>query len=277
MALLKLKLAACYVLGATVVFGTAAVAFSQTANPGSPALVKSSAIHVTHFKGAPNAAVDLPTAEKSVAEQVARNLIRNDYSNLASFFDDTLKVKMTPDATTQVATFIHTQFGSAVSGGRPTLSKLNGLDVAYVPYKFQKGAADIAVVFDSDGKVGGLWQTAHENHNAAARTTPTSTQISTATTFADNVMQNRYDALSPELDDTMKANLSADRLSQIVTSLKTQVGDVVSTGTPRKGKILEYDVIYIPYRFQHGALDMKVVFDKDGKIGGLFFINHGGQ
>ncbi|MCE5313504.1 MAG: DUF3887 domain-containing protein [Armatimonadota bacterium] len=96
-----------------------------------------------------------------------------------------------------------------------------------------------------------------------------------AVKFADDVVNNRYTAIVPYLDDTMKSQLTESRLTQVTSAIKQQLGNHVSSGTPVLRKIQGYDAVYIPYQFQRGSQDIKVVFDGNGKIAGLFFVNHG--
>jgi hypothetical protein len=98
-----------------------------------------------------------------------------------------------------------------------------------------------------------------------------------ATAVADDLVKGQYADLAPRLNDTMKSAMSESMLTQISTSLKVQYGDPVSVGDPRTAVTAGYNVVYIPYKFQQGAQDIKVVFDGAGKVGGLFVVAPGAQ
>jgi len=100
-------------------------------------------------------------------------------------------------------------------------------------------------------------------------------KVAVAKSFAQGVVNNQYDAISGNCDDLMKSQLSRTRFDDILKSLHLKVGNVVSVSSPILRKIQGYDVAYVPYQFQRGALDVKIVFDPQGKIGGLYFVNHG--
>lgn len=100
-------------------------------------------------------------------------------------------------------------------------------------------------------------------------------EMSTAVKFADDIVNNRYTSVVPYLDDAMKSQLTEAQLSKLTSTLHATLGNSLSSDAPRLGKLQGYDVVYIPYHFQRGNQDVKVVFDGTGKIGGLYFVNHG--
>jgi hypothetical protein len=101
-------------------------------------------------------------------------------------------------------------------------------------------------------------------------------ELQIAATFADNFLNDRYDALVPYLDATMKSVLTQHLLTTTDAALKGQYGEIVSKSFPTVTKKIQiYTAVYVPYQFQKAALTAKVVFDADGKIAGFFLVPPG--
>jgi len=73
-------------------------------------------------------------------------------------------------------------------------------------------------------------------------------------------------------DETMKKAVPEEKLKEVWQSILTQCGPYKGQGAVRKGKILNYDVIYITCRFEKNSLDSRISLDSNGKIAGLYFL-----
>ncbi|MCE5315068.1 DUF3887 domain-containing protein [bacterium] len=101
-------------------------------------------------------------------------------------------------------------------------------------------------------------------------------QMSTAVKFAGDFVNNRYAAVVPYLDDTVKAQLTEPQLATIMSAIQSKLGSPVSSGAPVLKKIPGYNIVYVPYKFQRGSQDVKVVFDVWGKVAGVGFVEKAG-
>lgn len=70
---------------------------------------------------------------------------------------------------------------------------------------------------------------------------------------------------------SMKLALPQSKLEDLWAALQQQAGDFVQQGEARIVTEQGYQIAYVTCRFGLSALDAKVVFDKKGKIAGLFF------
>ncbi|NEW82330.1 MAG: DUF3887 domain-containing protein [Mariniphaga sp.] len=70
----------------------------------------------------------------------------------------------------------------------------------------------------------------------------------------------------------MKNALSAEKLKLVWDDLNNKCGKFEKMGEITAGKIQTYDVTYTLCHFENMKLKMKLVFDKDNKIAGLFFV-----
>lgn len=77
-------------------------------------------------------------------------------------------------------------------------------------------------------------------------------------------------------DATMKRELAPDGLKKAWESLVEKMGAFEAVTVVRKEKSGGYDIVYVTCRFEKGSVDVKVVFDKNKQIGGLFFVPSSG-
>jgi hypothetical protein len=95
--------------------------------------------------------------------------------------------------------------------------------------------------------------------------------IQQATLFINRLAQGDYTSAASTFDSTMSAAMPADKLKETWESILGQAGSfdsIESTSLTTQGG---YDVIVVTTKFENMRLDTKVVFDKSGKIAGLWF------
>ena len=83
----------------------------------------------------------------------------------------------------------------------------------------------------------------------------------------------RDDEIIAQFDDTMRAQLPPDRLAQTWPQLTALVGAYESCGDPIVRPFGEHTVVNVPMEFEGGAMTGRVVFDREGRIAGLFVLN----
>ena len=109
----------------------------------------------------------------------------------------------------------------------------------------------------------------------AATATPISIDfdnlVPEAQSFLDELDQGDFAAGFARFDDTMKDALPEDKLEDLWAQLLAQVGAYQEmTGVRTEAKDGYYAVI-VTSQFANALLDVRVVFDSQGKIAGLFF------
>ena len=104
---------------------------------------------------------------------------------------------------------------------------------------------------------------------AVAQSTPNITQL--AESIVDALSHSDVAAVSPHLSDLMKTQLPGDKLGQIWGQLTEQCGTFKARTGTRMSTELGYDCVYVTCRFEKSTLDAKLVFDKEGKLSGLWF------
>ncbi len=89
--------------------------------------------------------------------------------------------------------------------------------------------------------------------------------------FVEQLNAGQYDQAVKSFDATMTGAMTADQLRDAWQALPPKAGDfheIVSVSLAKKGK---YDIAVVTCRFEKGQLDVKVVYDPEGKVSGLWF------
>ena len=76
---------------------------------------------------------------------------------------------------------------------------------------------------------------------------------------------------SKDFDEAMRKALPEAKLKEIPARLRAAVGAYRKQLGTRTEKVKKYDVVFVTCEFAKLKLDARVVFDKEGKITGLFF------
>lgn len=90
--------------------------------------------------------------------------------------------------------------------------------------------------------------------------------------FVDLLVNGNYDKAVANFDDTMTKVVPAEKLEEVWNSIIAQAGPFVEQLDVRKEKTLQYDIVFVTCKFEKLVLDVKVVFDGEKQITGLFFV-----
>jgi dienelactone hydrolase len=97
----------------------------------------------------------------------------------------------------------------------------------------------------------------------------------TSARFAAHFMDRAFDEVVTLYTSQMKAALSTERSGRIVDQLVDKNGPVERIGDPwYEDTVQGYRRYRVPIVFENVTLDMRVVFDANEKIAGLFFVQH---
>lgn len=84
--------------------------------------------------------------------------------------------------------------------------------------------------------------------------------------------KNEFSKIVETFDQNMKAALPAEKLKLVWEDLNNKCGKFQKMGEITVGKIQIYNVTYTLCHFENMKLKMKLVFDRENKIAGLFFV-----
>ena len=96
---------------------------------------------------------------------------------------------------------------------------------------------------------------------------PSATQL--AEGLVDSMAKGDFVSATKDFDATMKAVLPAEKLGQSWAQVTAQIGAFKSRTGSREAQEAGSQTVHVTCQFEKASWDIKVVFDKDGKIGGL--------
>ena len=96
---------------------------------------------------------------------------------------------------------------------------------------------------------------------------PSATQL--AEGMVDSMAKGDFASATKDFDATMKAVLPAEKLGQSWAQVTAQYGPFKSRTGSRETQEAGFQTVHVTCQFEKASWDIKVTFDKDGKIGGL--------
>jgi hypothetical protein len=105
----------------------------------------------------------------------------------------------------------------------------------------------------------------------AATMTADERMEATARAVLSNITAGKYIDAAKDFDTTMMTNLGPTKLGEFAKQLNAQVGAFKSVGTARLTTEEGYRVVVLPATYERANIDVRVVFNADGKVAGLFF------
>jgi hypothetical protein len=90
--------------------------------------------------------------------------------------------------------------------------------------------------------------------------------------FVELLTKEDFAGAVTQFDDTMKTALPESKLREVWQTLESQAGQFQKQLGVRKTTSAGYDVAMVTCKFERVVLDIKVVFDTDGRVTGLFFL-----
>ncbi len=213
---------------------------------------------------------------KPAAVQLANGMVdsmaKGDFTAATKDFDAQMNAAMSPEKLRETWSQYTTEVGAFKSRTGDRETDEGGFHIVLVACQFAKTVADIKIVFDQDGKIGGLWFVPHVSPSAAKL--PAGYASKHAEAMVDFMAKGNFASATKDFDSTMSSVMSADKLRETWSQLTAQVGAFNSRTGTHETDSGGYYTAYVACQFEKSPLDVKVVFDQDGKIGGLWFVPH---
>lgn len=96
-------------------------------------------------------------------------------------------------------------------------------------------------------------------------------QTATAIALVDALVKGDYSAAGKNFDGVMEKALPAEKRKDLWETLVKQVGAFQKRTATRVEKAGKYDVVLVTCQFEKAKLDVRVVFNADKQVTGLFF------
>lgn len=104
---------------------------------------------------------------------------------------------------------------------------------------------------------------------------PATERTKFAQTFVRQLAAGEFETASERFDATMRRVLQPEKLQQTWEAVLAQQGAFQQVGTVRSENVQAFVAVFVTAEFARGKLDVKVVFDAEDRIAGLFFVPAG--
>jgi len=90
--------------------------------------------------------------------------------------------------------------------------------------------------------------------------------------FVELLVKEQFSTATENFDETMKNAFPTENLEEVWKSTISQMGPFKQQIGIRKEKQLEYDIVFVTCEFEKGPLDVKLVYNSENQVAGLFIV-----
>ena len=101
---------------------------------------------------------------------------------------------------------------------------------------------------------------------------PKNDSVDMAKTFVELLTKGDYRNAIQDFDDTMKGAMPPEKLEESWQSLLGQVGSFKKQVSTKEVREQGFGVVYVTCEFERGTINIKVVFNSEKQISGLWFV-----
>jgi len=96
--------------------------------------------------------------------------------------------------------------------------------------------------------------------------------VGISTEILENLVNGHYSKTTKDFNDKVIQALSPEKLAEVYEGLTSQIGNYKEKGETITDVIDGYRIVYIIMKFEKSPFKLKVAFDNDDKVAGLFLI-----
>jgi hypothetical protein len=215
------------------------------------------------------------------AKVVVAKLAAEDFCVITESFESKLKQSLTADKIQDVWANLVARVGEFKRQTSASAEKTpEGYHAIYVRCEFEKSVATVQVTFDAGKKIIGLWMAPGERPPAAQASSgqamPEGTSVDDVKRRAKEVLDllvaEKFSQVGEMFNTQMKNGFSLEQLKQIWANINQNVGSFKQVTDAQYAKIDGYDVVAMRCAFERGYVQVRVAYDGEKKIGGLYFL-----
>ncbi|MCP5051276.1 MAG: DUF3887 domain-containing protein [bacterium] len=90
--------------------------------------------------------------------------------------------------------------------------------------------------------------------------------------FVDQLANGQFEEAFGTFDQTMSGALPLEKLEEVWDRLQDQTGNFQKQLSTRRETYTEYEIVFVTCQFDNGKMDVKVVFNQQKQVAGLFFV-----
>ncbi|MGO9201878.1 MAG: alpha/beta fold hydrolase [Limisphaerales bacterium] len=217
----------------------------------------------------------LPSAALSETNDVVRSgrqfvdlLAKGNFARAVTQFNPTM-TKVVPEAKLgEIWQGLQAQTGAFKRTLGARAEKRMDYDIVLVTCEFARTNLDMKVVFDTNRQVAGLFFVP----SRSAAPSETNDVVSSGRQFVDLLAKGNFARAVTQFDPTMTKAAPEAKLGDIWQGLQAQTGAFKRALGARAEKLMGYDIVLVTCEFARTNLDVKVVFNSNRQVAGLFFV-----
>ena len=96
--------------------------------------------------------------------------------------------------------------------------------------------------------------------------------VKSAKDFVSDLAKQDYEKASRDFDKTMQEKAPPEKLKSIWNEITSKLGAVKKQSGTRTEKLGTYQIVFVTCEFEKATLDIRVNYDKDGKLAGFSIV-----
>lgn len=214
------------------------------------------------------------TEQRSVETEAAKEVVRfarsfidllskGDFDAAVKCLDDIMAEKMPAARLAHVWSDLVEDNGAYERQGGTWTERFQGMDAVFVTCEFEKALVDLKVVIDREAKISGFW---------LAKVRPVNDRVERlGQEFVELLAKADYDRATAMFGAEMREAMTAQELRNTWDGLEAKNGALKRRIDSRIEREGGFDCVYVTCEFEKAKLDVKVVFNDRGEVGGLWF------
>jgi DNA-binding winged helix-turn-helix (wHTH) protein len=209
------------------------------------------------------------------ARNITALLVEERFSELANRFDGSLRQSLKPRQMTQVWKGVKEEGGSFQQIVRVNSRKEHRFDVVEVFCQFEKAMFVLQITFNARAEITALWLLPANNpvSDGSSEDALTAEMKGRAREVATQLVNRSFDEIPKGFDERLRSNLTPRVIHHVWASVTNNIGSFQRIGDVKRS----FDFVDVKVQFLRGVLNVRVGFDSERKISGLFVTRLPGQ
>ena len=206
-----------------------------------------------------------------IAKEFFNLLLQEDFKTAETYFDATMKTALPEEKLKDGWKGFITNAGNFKKETVTKKDKAGEYDVVYITCEFEKTPVDVKIAFNSAKEISGLWFISPQKE-----VKPEEIKKGEITDLAKNffklLVKEDFKTAETYFDSIMKSSLPEVKLKGAWKSLLAQAGAYKGQKGMKKDTEAGLDVVIINCSFEKGPINVKIVFNENKEINGLWFL-----
>ena len=206
-----------------------------------------------------------------IAKEFFNLLLKEDFKTCETYFDTTMKTALPENKLKEGWKGFITNAGNFKKERSTKKDKEGEYDVVYITCEFEKTPVDVKIAFNGSKEISGIWFIPVQK-DVKPGEVKKSEITDLAKSFFKLLLKEDFKTAETYFDVNMKSALPEVKLKGAWKTLLAQAGVYKGQKGMKKDTEAGLDVVFINCSFDKGPIDVKIVFNENKEINGLWFL-----